>query len=161
MRKNLVILFIGGVVLLFASFKEREQIVSGTRFKSNFRYLIVSNFAKENLIETHSYRTITILIDESEFNLTRLRELNSLICKRFPTPTTINTTVYTSLNQIMTPEEIDYYGGKEGESPINENSSQLAYIQNRDQSIKITIRSAPRGDIVSVTNLPRLDHNQK
>lgn len=75
---------------------------SSNPHRSNFRYVIVFN----NYL--HNGRLLFVLMDERAFSEANLRELFKLISKRFPEPDELHVAVFTSLEQIPTPEEMDY-----------------------------------------------------
>ncbi len=154
MSRKLLIPWLVCLFLLTSSFGSQDR-TSPAKFKSDFRYLIVDNFARNSPTDNYRYRIIGVLIEESAFNSDNLEKLNRLILKRFPSPENVDITVYTNLDQIMTPEEVDIYGGRESDPPITRDSHPRAFIDNSAENSRLTVRSAPRGDIVSVTNLPR------
>ena len=77
--------------------------------RSPFRYVITWN----KITEGTSYpqggkfraRGVDVLLDEKSFSESTLRQLFALISKRFPDPAELNVSVYTSLEDMMTPEE--------------------------------------------------------
>ncbi len=69
--------------------------------RSQFRYIIVKNAL------LHDGRLLFVLIEEQPFSESTLRELFRLVSKRFPQPEELHVAVYTSLEQIPTPEEED------------------------------------------------------
>ncbi|MBS1811645.1 MAG: hypothetical protein JST84_26020 [Acidobacteria bacterium] len=125
------------------------QSVKTDKFKSSFRYIIVSNFARNGQDDIYKYRIIQVLINETDFNAETLTQLNELVSKRYPSPENLHISVATNLDQLMTPEEVDLYGGREGYSPIS-SDHQEAYIQNTATKVKITIRRTYLGEIVRV-----------
>lgn len=68
-------------------------------FRSPFRYLIFDNELR------FGRRDVSVLLDESAFSEESLKVLFSLIKKRFPEPDHLMVDVYTSLEQVATPEE--------------------------------------------------------
>ncbi|MBI3652974.1 MAG: hypothetical protein HY231_18260 [Acidobacteria bacterium] len=72
--------------------------------KSEFRYIIVdSSINRDNPKEP--VRVVTILLDEKSFSDDTLRKLYALVSKRLPRPKLMKIWVYTSMEQIATPEE--------------------------------------------------------
>jgi hypothetical protein len=78
------------------------------QYKSPSRYAIVYN---DIVAETDSpkgtYRLVQVLLDERSFSEETLRELFSLLSKRFLRPRNLRVSVLTSLDQVETPEERD------------------------------------------------------
>ncbi|OLE51429.1 MAG: hypothetical protein AUG51_23330 [Acidobacteria bacterium 13_1_20CM_3_53_8] len=78
---------------------------------SPFRYVIVYNEVKVNNEESsYTRRDVEVLLDENAFSENTLKELFKLLSQRFPEPDGLTVDVYTSLEQIDTPEE--HEGGR-------------------------------------------------
>ena len=94
-----------------------QEAGSAQDYRSNFRYLIVSN----GLL--HNGRLVFALMDEKSFSEENLKELFRLISKRFPKPSELHVAVFTNLEQVQTPEEEDFYKAlsPEIEIPTNVN----------------------------------------
>jgi hypothetical protein len=56
----------------------------------------------------HSSRAIFVLMDQQSFNETNLKDIFRSVSGRFPKPAQLSITVFTSLQQLPTPEEQDY-----------------------------------------------------
>jgi hypothetical protein len=69
-----------------------------------FRYIIVSSTVNRDDPKL-PVRIVEILLDEKKFSEDTLRKLYLLVSKRFPKPKDMQVWVYTSLDQIATPEE--------------------------------------------------------
>lgn len=152
MNKHFLITIL--VVLVLTTRCFTSVMTESIQFKSEFRYVIVYNTPNDSS-ESFKFRTITVLLDESAFTVENLKKLNALVMKRYPQPMNSFITVFTNLEQVMTPEEIDFYGGREGATPINVNSYKQAFIKNLSSETTLTIRSSPRGDTVNVLKFPR------
>jgi hypothetical protein len=91
-----------------------------TRRESNhrapFRYVIVYNEIVGGEDDPReAFRYVEVLLDERAFSEKTLKELFRLLSKRFREPKDMDVAVYTSLEQIDTPEERD--AGKISEGP--------------------------------------------
>jgi hypothetical protein len=79
--------------------------------RSPFRYVITWNKITEGMHYPQGgkfrARGVDVLLDEKSFSESTLRQLFALISKRFPDPAELNVSVYTSLEDMMTPEEGD------------------------------------------------------
>lgn len=96
------------VIVLLGNYMVLSQTTTNApnSFRSKFRYAIVSNNLEGGSRKV-SRRFLEVLIDKSAFNEDNLILLFDLLAKRYPKPHTCFTTVYTSLNDIETPEERD------------------------------------------------------
>jgi hypothetical protein len=61
---------------------------------------------RESLL--HNGRVVVVLIDSKHFSEVNLRGLFRLLSKRFPKPQELRIAVFTSLDQLPTPEEEDH-----------------------------------------------------
>jgi hypothetical protein len=86
----------------------QQNIPPRTTFRSPFRYVIFEDKQTNptNTDET-SLRVISVLMDKVAFSESNLIELFSLISKRYPAPKRLDIWVFTSLEQVSTPEERD------------------------------------------------------
>jgi len=80
--------------------------------QSPFRYVITRSEVTEG---THypeggkfRARGVDVLLDEKSFSESTLKQLFALISKRFPDPAELHVSVYTSLDDMMTPEEGEF-----------------------------------------------------
>ena len=80
--------------------------------ESPFRYVITRSDITEG---THypqggkfRARGVDVLLDEKSFSESTLKQLFALISKRFPDPAELHVSVYTSLDDMMTPEEGEF-----------------------------------------------------
>ena len=90
------------------------------RFRSPFRYAIVGNdIVNPTGHPEDAFRYVVILLDEKRFSENTLKSLFKLVSARFPTPRRLEVQVYTSLEQVETPEEHEQ--GKVSESPSDPN----------------------------------------
>jgi hypothetical protein len=80
------------------------QAVSVDDLRSRFRYVIVSGEIEARLSKQEK-RHVEVLIEEGAFSANNLRELFKLVSARFKLPKQLNVHVYTSLQDIPTPEE--------------------------------------------------------
>jgi hypothetical protein len=90
-----------------SSFKPASGFTGGTGQdleRSEFRYLIVETSIDRGDPKV-PVRIVTILLDEKSFSEDTLRKLYHLVSKRFPKPKSMKVWVYTSLDDVATPEE--------------------------------------------------------
>jgi hypothetical protein len=84
--------------------------------RSPFRYVIVHNdVTGEPSNPNDGYRYVEVLLDDNAFSERKLRELFNLVSRRFPTPRVLHVQVYTSLEDVETPEERE--AGRISEAP--------------------------------------------
>ena len=77
-----------------------------TLSQRSFRYIICGNWLMPRP-GPHAVRNICVLMEEDRFGPETLKELFRLIDKRFPEPVVFDCSVFTSLDQLDTPEEED------------------------------------------------------
>jgi hypothetical protein len=102
------------VALVMTSIRSQAES-SLQAYRSNFRYLIISD------VLLHNGRLVFALLDEKSFSEENLKELFRLISKRFPKPDELHVAVFTNLEQVETPEEADFYKGLSPEIEIPSN----------------------------------------
>lgn len=85
--------------------EEINEIKRQQKFRSPFRYIIVSNITEKELELTIPQRRLEILMDEKAFSEKNLKLLFNLLEKRFPLPIPLEIIVHISLATIETPEE--------------------------------------------------------
>lgn len=77
--------------------------------RSAFRYVITRSDITEGTYYPQGgkfrARGVDVLLDEKSFSESTLRQLFALISKRFPDPAELRVSVYTSLEDMLTPEE--------------------------------------------------------
>ena len=77
--------------------------------RTPFRYVITRDEVTESTYypQGGKFRTrgVNVLLDEKSFSESTLKQLFALISKRFPDPDGLRVTVYTNLEDMMTPEE--------------------------------------------------------
>lgn len=112
---------------------------------SDFRYLIVKN------LPLHKGRLLQVLLDPKAFSEMNLRKLFLMLSERFPEPYQLAVGVYTSLEQLPTPEEEDYLASSEQEEPEN-NLTLISNIEkypgasyNRDEGKEVFNYSMGKG----------------
>lgn len=120
-------------------------------FRSPFRYVVFDNELVDSVGKKEaSLRIVSVLIDKEAFSESNLRELFSLVSKRYTIPNRLDIWVFTSLEQASTPEEKDI-GYASGENDRDGGDS---------HHIAIFIRSDDGSEIFRYsTNLPA--HNLK
>lgn len=93
------------ILCVLASF---ELTIAQRAYHLPFRYVIVHN---EVIVNEHepsaTHRNVEVLLDVKAFSENTLRQLFVLLSKRFPSPDSLTVDVYTSLEQVDTPEERD------------------------------------------------------
>lgn len=83
-----------------------NRISQDRAYTSSFRYVIVYNEVIEDKDEpSYTNRRVEVLLDRKAFSEKTLRQLFALLSKRFPSPDSLTVDVYTSLEQVETPEE--------------------------------------------------------
>jgi len=96
-----------GPVAWAAAGRSRAQPRRESR-RPPFRYVIISNRVDVPAGDPgDAVREMTILLDEKAFSEKTLRELFRLVLRRYPEPARLTATVYTSLEQLGTPEEAE------------------------------------------------------
>src|ERR1043165_9539076 len=100
MRFPIYPLVLAVVFVLTTALSTNSQNVS---VQKNFRYIIAGNVIDEIIRE----RKIIVLMDEDTFGPDSVKELFRLLDKRFPEPVKFFCGIYTSLDQLDTPEEAD------------------------------------------------------
>lgn len=73
-------------------------------YRSPFRYVVLGN---EISGASKTERHVGILLDNKVFSVETCKELFRLVSKRFPEPDQLRITVFSSLEQLPTPEEDD------------------------------------------------------
>ena len=112
MRRKLACMLSMLILLIAQSFaignfygQSKAQVQIG-QYRSPFRYAIVSNEIIDVMGNgTGAFRHVGILLDEKAFSEQTLRELFKLVSTRFPMPIRLDVQVFTSLEQVETPEE--------------------------------------------------------
>jgi len=84
-------------------------------FRSPFRYAVFDNQVLDNNTgnPNDEWRSLGILLDEKSFSEATLKQLFQLLSKKYPKPTDLEVHVYTSLDQVPTPEEAEAGGMSE------------------------------------------------
>lgn len=82
-------------------------------FRSPFRYIIGFNQVADPSDSDGGRRFVEVLIDEAAFGEDNLKDLFTLVSHRYPTPKTMYIDVFTSLEDISTPEESEQPGMSE------------------------------------------------
>lgn len=102
--------------------------------KSSFRYVIINNEVTNDLdLSDDGYRYVEVLLDDKAFSEENLGKLFELVSKRFPTPKVLHVQVYTSLEDVETPEEREE--GKISEvsaDPSADNYHRAFYLRDAD-----------------------------
>ena len=90
--------------------RSTKRVSDSQKFRSPFRYLIVADVTEleKYVNENKEFRVIQVLMDDREFNEKNLRILFELLSTRFNDRPGLMVNVYTSLDQIKTPEEQDH-----------------------------------------------------
>ena len=144
-----------GLLLIAHSFAKDSESNMGAgqnRYKpprSAFRYVIVRNDVIRVTGDSEdAYRFVEVLLEEKAFSEKILKELFSLVTKRFPTPTRMDIRVYTSLEQINTPEERDAGGVSEGpDDATSDKYHRALFIRSSggDELFRYSISTPVRG----------------
>jgi hypothetical protein len=75
--------------------------------KAEFRYILFENDVESSNSPKIARRTVSVLLDKASFSEETLKKLFALVSKRFPEPAWLQVDVYTSLEQLRTPEEAE------------------------------------------------------
>jgi hypothetical protein len=81
-----------------------QKLVKNKNKRAAFRYVIISNKV-DNVDPNNSFRAVEVLLDEKAFSEENLKKLFLQVSKRYPEPEWLKIHVYTSLEQVPTPEE--------------------------------------------------------
>jgi hypothetical protein len=110
MQSKIIVVFVTLVLILSGSGSTTARNDGGEvaaqyrlRTSSSFRYAIVHN----ELAKALPARQVWVLIEEKAFTEENLKSLYQLVTKRYPEPYYLNIWVYTSLQDVPTPEEAD------------------------------------------------------
>lgn len=123
-----------GPVAWAAAGRSRAQSRRESR-RSPFRYVIIGNSVDVPAGDpADAVREMTILLDEKAFSERALRELFRLVLRRYPEPARLSATVYTSLEQLRTPEEAEQGAQSEvgDTSPVSDNYHRAVLLRTRD-----------------------------
>jgi hypothetical protein len=100
--------------------------------RSEFRYIIVGTEVDRRYPKI-TFRKVTILLDEKAFSEETLKKLFALVSKRYLKPETMRMWVYTSLDQLATPEELDKpLTSKSRKTDPNEPKHYKAFLLRQD-----------------------------
>jgi hypothetical protein len=103
----ILILVINGLAKINKS-DPRPGTIQDKPYRSPFRYIIISSeLRNDGLSPKDAQRSLSVLLDEKAFSEDTLKQLFKLLSKRYPDPKWLNVWVYTSLEQLGTPEERD------------------------------------------------------
>lgn len=99
-----------------------------------FRYVIISNEVNgKPSAPNDGYRYVEVLLDDRAFSESNLKELFKLVSRRFPTPRVLHVQVYTSLEDVETPEERDAGRASEGpDDPSADRYHRAFYLRDAD-----------------------------
>ncbi|MGE0887740.1 MAG: hypothetical protein AB7P14_29820 [Blastocatellales bacterium] len=103
--KSMIVILTMVLAIYLPEHGRAKQIIQ--EGKPKFKYLIFRNALDEKKEVQHIRRTLGIFLEEKAFSEQNLKELYSLLSKRFPEPSWLEIWVYTDLNQVETPEEAD------------------------------------------------------
>jgi hypothetical protein len=98
-----------------------------TTSQRTFRYIICGNLLMPQP-GPHAVRNICVLMDEGRFDPETLKELFRLLSTRFPEPVVFDCSVFTSLDQLATPEEQDRPRHSETREPTREEHHHRAVL---------------------------------
>lgn len=95
-----------------ANISHRQEKPHPAPPRSPFRYVITRNQITDGTRYpeggTARFRGIDVVLDAKSFSEVTLRQLLELISKRFPEPADLLVSVYTSLDDVSTPEEAEH-----------------------------------------------------
>jgi hypothetical protein len=97
------------LIIFFGFTSEAQTTQSNTQsktFRSPFRYVIVSNKSDPAISrKDENRRFVEVLLDGKSFSKENLIALFKLVSRRFPKPNLLYVNLFTSLEDIETPEE--------------------------------------------------------
>ena len=140
MKKRIILCTAMGFLLMVNSLVETksnhmmQRANQDKRYSSPFRYIIISNEVS-NLSgdPKDANRTVSVLLDEKAFSEETLKEMFKLVSKRFPEPKRLDIWVYTSLEQLDTPEERDRGVISESDNnPVFDNYHRALFFRSQD-----------------------------
>ena len=117
--------------------------------RSPFRYIIISNEvsnASDN--SQNAQRHVGVLLEEKAFSEETLKELFKLVSTRCPQPDRLEVSIYTSLEQLDTPEERDnrvWISGSNGNTSFDNYHRALFIRQNGNELIRHSVSLPVRG----------------
>ncbi len=123
----------------YAVKKSASPVVQNKREnQSPFRYIIIYNEVESGKNVTFPRRTVSVLLDDKAFSEENLIELFKLISIRFPKPKWMHVDVYTSLEQIPTPEEEDFprISNSEGNPALDTHHRAIFYREYGEELIR-------------------------
>jgi hypothetical protein len=136
-----------GLAVVFLSFNNGSSATQGTPamqkanelkpFRSLIRYAIVSNDVVNITGDRKdAQRSIVVLMDAKAFSEENLRSLFPLVSKRFPDPQRLIVHIFTSLEQVRTPEESETPGISEGPGDSSlDNYYRALFIREHDKEL--------------------------
>jgi hypothetical protein len=131
--------------IVFAIWLSSLQVTyspQNTEMQARVRYIICGNVLRP-APGPDAVRNICVLMDEDSFGPESLKELFSLLSKRFPEPAVFVCSVKTSLDQLNTPEEEDNLMSLHKEEPhLVDHHHRAIFIRSADNEI-IRYTAAP------------------
>jgi hypothetical protein len=128
------------VLLMFFSFaavaQTKQSDYDSDASRSPFRYVIVSNQFDPALGKgDKNRRFVEVLLDGKSFSKENLIALFKLVSKRFPKPNLLFVNVFTSLEDIETPEEREQGKTSETDDSNAPNQSDLAVFTRNGKNM--------------------------
>ena len=127
------------LIILFSIFGAAQTIQTNAKseeFRSPFRYAIVSNKIDPAISrKDETRRFVEVLLDGKSFSKENLITLLKLVSKRYPKPHLLYVNVFTSLEDVETPEEREQSKISGSDNSSASNQSDLAvFIRTKEKS---------------------------
>jgi hypothetical protein len=125
--------------------------------KSPFRYVITRN----QITEVARYpvggrlrsRGVDVVLDAKAFSEGTLRQLTELLSKRFPDPDELLVSVYTNLDDVLTPEEAEIIPPPGTPIDLSAPTSAWAFYVRNSESEHFSYHTKEPGSVVRTVNL--------
>lgn len=154
-RSTLRVLLCIGFILATNSLAEtgNKQLSASTNqdrpARSPFRYIIISNEVNNASDDPQNARRhVGVLLDERAFSVETLKELFNLVSIRFPQPDRLEVSVYTSLEQLSTPEEREnriWISGSNNNPSFDDYHRALFIRESGNELIRYSVNLPVRG----------------
>lgn len=127
------------------------EVAAAQNERPKFRYVIISNKVDDTGRPQDTWRTLLVLLEPESFSEDTLKELFSLLSKRFPDPEWLKIDITTSLKQIPTPEEAEAPSISGGPDNLEFNKYHWAYMMRMKGSELFRYNpNPPRRDLKTV-----------
>ena len=115
--------------------KSKEAAVTRMGYRRPFRYIIYLNEVGEDNGPQERSRYLEVLLDRKAYSEKTLRELFHLLSERFPEPVDMDVQVFTSIEQVPTPEEMGRGASEQPDNPWVEKHPSAFMIRRSENEI--------------------------